>query len=79
MSTSLRVKGWASNGTIDVPDDTIGAMADMASDLRELVAQNATLRTHSDALRELVRALDKHGSQSEQFSNAAHAARRVLA
>ncbi len=79
MSTSLRVKGWASDGTIDVPADTIGAMADMASDLRELTAANATLRTHSDALRELVRALDKHGSQSEQFSDACHAARRALA
>lgn len=79
MSTSLRVKGWASAGTIDVPDDTLGALADMVSDLRELTAQCATLRTHSDALREMVRALDKHGSQSEQFSDAAHAARRVLA
>lgn len=79
MSVSLRVKGWASDGTIDVPADTIGAMADMASDLRTLTAENVTLRAHSDALREMVRALDKHGSQSEQFSDAAHAARRVLA
>lgn len=79
MSVSLRVKGWASDGTIDVPADTIGALDDMASDLRDLTAANATLRTHSDALREMLRALDKYGSQSEQFSGAAHAARRVLA
>jgi hypothetical protein len=26
MSVSLRVKGWASAGTIDVPADTIGAL-----------------------------------------------------
>jgi len=79
VTVSLRVKGWASDGTIDVPADTIGALADMASDLRDLTAECAALRTHSEALRELVRTLDKHGAASEQFSDACHAARRVLA
>lgn len=72
--TSLRVKGWTSDGTLDVPADTLGALADLAADLRKEVAENATLRRHSDALRALLHAIEKHGVNGEYFADAYRAA-----
>lgn len=74
MNVSLRAKGWASDGTLDVPADTLGAMADMAADLRTLTAENATLRRKSDALDALLRAIKTHGAGSDEFNAAYHAA-----
>lgn len=72
--TSLRVKGWTSDGTLDVPADTLAAMAELVDELRKSVAENATLRRHSDALRALLHAIEKHGVAGEEFADAYRAA-----
>lgn len=72
--TSLRVKGWTSDGTLDVPADTLGAMAELVDELRQSVAENAVLRRHSDALRALLHAIEKHGVNGDAFADAYRAA-----
>ena len=67
--TALRVRGWFTDGTITVPADVQGAIADMAADVRDLKAENDRLAKHSAALRALLRGITE-GMDSDSFQDA---------
>jgi len=67
--TAIRVRGWLTDGTITVPADVQGAIADMAADVRDLKAENDRLAKHSAALRALLRGITE-GMDSDVFRDA---------
>jgi hypothetical protein len=68
--TTLRVRGWLTNGTIAVPPDAVAAMADLVADVRDLTAENARLSQHSAALSKLLTTIKTHGTQGDAFADA---------
>ena len=80
--TSIRIPGWLTDGTIKVPADTVQAMADLASAVRDQAARIAELEQRDAAfvalIEAIIEAITKHGFASEQANDAYREGLRVM-
>ena len=73
MSVFLREKGWQGQRAA-IPANA-HAMAALANEIERLEALVAVLTSRSDALIALVKAIDDHPGESEEFNDAYRAAK----